>query len=202
MQVDITDMGSIPELGRSPQTGHDNPLQYSCLRIPCTEEPSGLWSISSVQFSSSVVSNSLWPHEPQHTRPPCPSSTPRVYPNSCPLSWWCHLTISSSVVPSSSCLQSIWSMLPSRFSRVQLCATPEMTPHQALPSLGFSRQEHWSGLPLPSPMNESEKWKSSLSAMSDSSQPHGLQPTRLLCPWDSPGKSTGVGCHCLLRYGP
>ena len=67
------------------------------------------------------------------------------------------------------------------------------------PSLGFSRQEHWSGLPFPSPMHESEKWKWSRSVVSDSSWPHGLQPTRLLCPWDLPGKRTGVGCHCLLR---
>ena len=64
------------------------------------------FSCSSVQFSHSVVSDSLWPHEPQQARPPCPSPTPRVYPNSCPLSWWCHLTISSSVLPFSSCLQS------------------------------------------------------------------------------------------------
>ena len=67
------------------------------------------------------------------------------------------------------------------------------------PSLGFSRQEHWSGLPFPSPMHESEKWKSSCSVVSDSSKPHGLQPTRLLHLWDFPGKHTGVGCHCLLR---
>ena len=67
------------------------------------------------------------------------------------------------------------------------------------PSLGFSRQEHWSGLPFPSPMHESEKWKGSCSVMSNSSRPHGLQPTRLLCPWDFPGKSPGVGCHCLLH---
>ena len=60
----------------------------------------------SVQFSHSVMSNSLRPHEPQHTRPPCPSPTPWLYPNSCPLSRWCHSTISSSVVPFSSCLQS------------------------------------------------------------------------------------------------
>jgi len=58
------------------------------------------------QFSRSVVSNSLRPHELQHARPPCPSPTPGVYPNSCPLSPWCHLTISSSVVSFSSCLQS------------------------------------------------------------------------------------------------
>ena len=65
---------------------------------------------SSVHFSRSVVSNSLRPHEPQHARPPCPSPcpspTPRVYSNSCPLSHWCHLTMSSSVIPFSSYLQS------------------------------------------------------------------------------------------------
>ena len=68
------------------------------------------------------------------------------------------------------------------------------------PSLGFSRQEHWSGLPFPSPMHESEKWKWSRSVVSDPQQPHGLQPTRLLCSWDFPGNSTGVGCHCLLCW--
>ena len=62
--------------------------------------------ISSVQFSCSVVSNSLQPHGVQHARPPCPSPTPRVYPNSCPLTRWCHPAISSSVVPFSSCPQS------------------------------------------------------------------------------------------------
>ena len=60
----------------------------------------------SVQFSRSDVSNSLLPHEPQHARPPCPSPTPGVYSNSCPLSQWCHPAISSSVVPFSSCPQS------------------------------------------------------------------------------------------------
>ena len=66
------------------------------------------------------------------------------------------------------------------------------------PSLGFSKQEHWSGLPFPSPVHESEKWKGGLSVVSDSSRPHGPQPTRLLCPWNFPGKSTGVGCHRLV----
>ena len=65
-----------------------------------------LYRYSSVQFSCSVVSDSLGPHEPQHIRPPCPSPTPGVHPNSCSLSWWCHLTISSSVVSFSSCPQS------------------------------------------------------------------------------------------------
>ena len=60
----------------------------------------------SVQFSRSVESYSLQPHEPQHASPPCSSPTPGVDSNSCPLSQWCHLTISSSVVPFSPCLQS------------------------------------------------------------------------------------------------
>ena len=59
----------------------------------------------SVQFSLSVVSDSLWPHEPQHARPPCPSPTPGIYPNPHPLSQWCHPSISSSAVPFSSCPQ-------------------------------------------------------------------------------------------------
>ena len=61
----------------------------------------------SVQFSRSVVSDSLWPHELQHTRPPCPSPTPRVYSNSRPSSQWCHPVISSSVVFFSSCPRSL-----------------------------------------------------------------------------------------------
>ena len=75
-----------------------------------------LWSIltsftfklvtQSVQFSRSVVSNSLRPHEPQNARPLCPSPTPRIHPNPCPSSWWCHLTISSTVIPFSPCPQS------------------------------------------------------------------------------------------------
>ena len=73
---------------------------------PCL--PASLCSryLSSVQFSHSVMPGSLWLHGLQHTRPPCPSPTPRVYSDSCPLSWWCHPAISSSVVPFSSCLQS------------------------------------------------------------------------------------------------
>ena len=95
-------------------------------RIPWTEEPGGLQSVGShrvghdwsdlaaeaaamecYQFSYSVVSDSLPPHESQHTRPPCPSPTPGVYSNSCPSSRWCHPAISSSVVPFSSCPKSL-----------------------------------------------------------------------------------------------
>ena len=64
-------------------------------------------SFSSVEFSRSVMSDFLRPHELQHTRPPCPSPTPRVHLNSCPSSRWCHPAISSSIVPLSSCPQSL-----------------------------------------------------------------------------------------------
>ena len=86
------------------------PLKYFCL---LTSVGKHYWhlplplSLSSVQFSRSVVSDSLWPHESQHARPPCISPTPRVYSNSCPSSRWCHPAISSSVIPFSSCPQSL-----------------------------------------------------------------------------------------------
>ena len=68
--------------------------------VPLSE----FWDIS-VQFSSSVMSSSLYPHRQQHARLPSPSPAPRAYANSCPMSWWCHSTISSSVVIFSSCLE-------------------------------------------------------------------------------------------------
>ena len=70
-----------------------------------SRQDSGLFNL--VQFSHSVVSDSLRPHELQHPRPPCLSPTPRVYPKSCPSSWWYHPAISSCVVPFSSCPQSL-----------------------------------------------------------------------------------------------
>ena len=113
---------------------------------------------------------------------------------------WKKLFNFSLTVPSSGSKwqHSLLLLLLSHSRRVQLLVTPWTTAYQVPPSLGFSRQEHWSGLPFPSPMHESEKWKWSRSVVSDSSRPHGLQPTRLLHPWDFPGKSAGVGCHCLL----
>ena len=71
-------------------------------------------------------------------------------------------------------------------------------PGSPVPGILQARTLEW--VACPSPMHESEKWKWSRSVMSDSSRPHGLQPTRLLHPWDFPGKSTGVGCHRLLCY--
>ena len=121
-------------------------------RVNLTRHNSALFS-PSVQFSHSVVSDSLRPHESQHTRPPCPSATPRAYSNSCPSSQWCHPTISSSVIPffsNESVLQIRWPKY-CHFSCVQLCVTI---------------------------------WTAACQAP---------------CPWDSPGKNTGVSCHCLLR---
>ena len=96
---DVEDLGSIPGSGRSPGEGNGNLLQYSCLRNPMDRG-------ASIQFSLSVVSGSLRPHGLQHTRLPCPTPTPGACSNSRPSSPWGHPTISSSVVPFSSCLQS------------------------------------------------------------------------------------------------
>ena len=159
---------------------------------------------SSVQFSCSIVSDSLWPHGPQHVRPPCPSPTPGVYPNSCPLSRWCHPTISSSVVLFSSCSQSFpasgtfqmsqlfasgqnigvstststtgycfcFGSIPSFFLELFLHWFPVAywAPNDLGSSsfgilsfflfilfMGFSRQEYWSGLPFPSPVDHREE---------------------------------------------
>ena len=101
----------------------------------------------------------LRPHELQHIRLPCPSLYPWVCSNSRPLNQQCHLTILSSVVPFSSCPQyfpvyicvCIKSSQMKSLSRVRLFATPWTIGYQAPPSMGLSRQEHWSGLPFPSP---------------------------------------------------
>ena len=84
-------------------------------------------------------------------------------------------------------------LLLSRFSHVQLCVTPQTAAHQAPLSPGFSRQEHWSGLPFPSPMHESEKWKWSCSVLSDSSDPMDCSP---------PGSSVhGIFQAKVLEWG-
>ena len=107
--------------GSSPEEGNSNPLQYFCLENSMDK---GVWQatvcgvtksqtqlsnshFTSIHFSHSVVSDSLRPHESKHTRPPCPSPTPRVHSNSCPSGRWWHPAISSSVIPFSSCPQSL-----------------------------------------------------------------------------------------------
>ena len=89
-------------LGRKAKTNLDSILKSRDITLPTKVR-----LVSSVQFSRSVVSDSLRPHESQHARPPCPSPTPRVHSNSCPSSQWCHPAISSSVVAFSSCPQSL-----------------------------------------------------------------------------------------------
>ena len=90
-------------LRRKVMTNLDSILRSSDITLPSKVH---LVKFSLVQFSHSVVSNSLQPHELKHTRTPCLSATHGVYSNSCPLNRWCHPTISSSVIPFSSCLQS------------------------------------------------------------------------------------------------
>ena len=97
-------------------------------------------------------------------------------------------------------------LLLSHFSRVRLCATPQTAAHQAPPSLGFSRQKHWSGLPFPSPMQESEKWKWSHWVVSNSQDPmdcnlpgssvHGIFQARVL-EWGAVAFS-GLGVRVLI----
>ena len=100
---------------------------------------------SSVRFSRSIVSDSLWPHESQHARPPCPSPTPRVYANSCPLSWWCHPPISSSVVPFSSCLQTFPASGPFQMSQLFPSGGQSIRVSASISVLPMNTQE-WSPL--------------------------------------------------------
>ena len=122
------------QLTWAPCLGWHDPLEeeittpsFSILawRIPWTQGPGGLQSISSIQFSRSVVSDSLWPHALQHARLPCPSPTPGVYSDSCPFSRWCHPTISSSVIPFFFCPQSF--PAPGSFQMSQLFASRGQT---------------------------------------------------------------------------
>ena len=114
----------------------DFKLYYKAIVINC---------ISSVQFSPSVVSNSLWPHESQHARPPCPSPSPGLHSNSRPLNRWCHPAISSSVVPFSSCPQSL--QASESFPMSQLFAwVGQSTGVSALASFLPKNTQDWSPL--------------------------------------------------------
>ena len=95
----------------------------------------------------------------------------------------------------------IYSLAAASAKSLQLCPTlcnpiDGSLPGSPVPGILQARTLEWVDIPFSSAW----KWKGSRSAVSDSSPPYGLQPTRLLHPWDFPGKSTGVGCHCLLRY--
>ena len=99
----------------------------------------------SVQFSCSVVSDSLRPHGPQHARPPCPLPTPRVYSNSCLLNWWCHPTISYSVVLFSSCLQSFPASGSFQMSQLFISGGPRIGVSASTSLLPMNTQD-WSPL--------------------------------------------------------
>ena len=111
----------------SPAYWQAGSLPLSHLEIAC---------VTSVQFSRSVMSDSLWPYGLQHARLPCPLPTPGAYSNSCPASWWCHPTISSSVVPFSFCLQSfpasrsfpVRQFFASGGQRIGVSASPSVLP--------------------------------------------------------------------------
>ena len=153
------------------------------------------------------MSDSLRPHELQHTRLPCPSPTPGVYPNSCPLSWWCHPTISSSVVPFSSCLQS--------FSVSGLHMAAAAKSHQSCPTLWDPIDGSPPGSPVPGILQArtlgwfaiffSSAWKWSHSVVSDSSRPmdcslpgssiHEISQARVL-EWVAIAFSITHGCRC------
>ena len=135
-------------------------------------------SFSSVQFSRSVVSDSLRPHEPQHARPPCSSPTPGVHPNPCPSSRLCHLTISSSVVPFSSCPLSFPASVSFQMSQIFISGGQ---------NIGFS-------------FNIISSVQFSLSVVSDSFQPHESQHAKPPCPSPTPGvhldsRPSSQWCH-------
>ena len=101
------------------------------------------FGIISAQFSHPVMSDSLWPHESQHTRPPCPSPTPRVHSDSYPSSQWCHPAISSSVIPFSSCPQSLPASESSPMSQLSTWGG-QSTGVSALASVLPKKSQGWS----------------------------------------------------------
>ena len=116
-RIKINWVSLVAQIVKNLSAGQETQIQNLCWKIPWRRESQPKLKIHSVQFSCSVVSDSLGPHGLQYARLPCPSPTPGVHPNPCPLSQWCHRTISSSVVLSS-CLQSfpaLWSFPMSRF---------------------------------------------------------------------------------------
>ena len=156
-------------------------------------------------------------------RLPCPSPTPGTCSKSCPLRQWCCLTISSSVIQFSFCLQSLYKINVIRLVQVNygftllsfgiwcwnaaaakslqscltLCDPIDDSPSgSAVPGILQARTLEWVAISF----SNAWKWKVKVKSLSPVRplRPHGRQPTRLLCPRDFPGKSTGVGCHWLL----
>ena len=153
------------------------------------------------------MSDSLRPHGLQHTSPPCPSPTPGVYPNSCPLSWWFHSPISS-------CHPLL--LLPSIFPSIRVFSKESVLPIRWPKywsfsfniSLGIGEgiiKGHENILDLEENIilivvKVSQVYCCSVAKLCLTlCEPHGLQPARFLCSWNFPGKNTGVSCHLLLQ---
>ena len=155
------DMGLIPGSGRYPGEGDGNQLHYFCLENSL--DRGAYWAtVHGVTKSQTRLStHALGPMEGGKTQVSLiPSETN---------TWAGWLFLHSTSAPTTNPMLLL--LLLSCFSCVWLCATPQMAAHQAPPILEFSRQEYWNGLPFPSPVHESEKWKQSRSVVSDSSQP-------------------------------
>ena len=162
-----------------------------------------LSSLKSIQFSCSAMSDSFWPHGLQHARPPCPLPTPGVYPSSCPLSPWCHLTISSSVVHFSSCPESF--PASGSFPMSQLFAWGGQ-------SIGVSAST--SVLPMNTQDWSPLGWTGWITLQSKRlsrvfSQHHSLKALTLLCsaffivqlshPYMTTGKTMADSCWCMAK---
>ena len=163
--------------------------RQACLSITNSWNPPKPMSIKSM-----MPSNHLVLCHPLLFLPSSPPSI-RVFSSESALCimWPKYWSFSFSISPAAAAVKSLQSC-------PTLCDPRDGSPPGS-PVPGILQQEHWSGLPFPSPMHESEKWKGSHSVVSNSSRPHGLQPTGLLRSWEFPGKSTGMGCHCLLQLG-
>ena len=178
-------------------------MYHNCLTIYLLKyiwADSNIWLQSVSQVSRSIVSDSLGPHELQRVRLPCPSSTPGACSNSCTLSRWCHPTISSSVVPFSYCLQSFPASGSFPMSQFFESGSQSIGASTSASVLLMNIQD-WFPLGLMGLISlQSKRLSRVFSNTTVQKRPYGLQPDRLLCPWDLPGKNTGVGCHALLQH--
>ena len=163
-----------------------------------------------VQFSCSVVFDSLWPHGLQHASLPCPSPTPGAYSNSCPSSWWCHPIISSSIVPFSFHLQSF--LASGSFPMSQFFASggqsigvkhivkrsleKAMAPHSSTLAWKIPWMEEPGGLQSMGSLRVGHDWVTSLSHVTFMHWRRKWQPTPVFLPGESQGRGSLVGC-CL-----